>query len=127
MRFAAPAFALAAALLAATPAAATQGQFCRPVADGGPVISIVIGSLGIAGATITDGDRTRTTMGGERELATRQSWIDADRLWIDFTDADLMTDEGRLRLQRVGSGRARGFAGTFARGGRIYRMRCEES
>ena len=127
MRFAAPPLALAAALVAATPAAATQGQLCRPVAGGGPVISIVIGSLGIAGATIIDGERTRTTMGDDRVLALRQSWIDPDRLWIDFADADFRTDEGRLRLQLTGTGRVRAFAGSFVRRGRIYRMRCEES
>jgi hypothetical protein len=127
MRFAAPLLALAAALLAATPAAATQGQLCRPVAGDGPVIAIVIGSPGIAGATILDGDRTRTTTGDDRGLALRQSWIDPDRLWIDFTDRGFMTDEGRLRLQPAGAGRSRAFAGSFARGGRVYRMRCEET
>ena len=127
MRFAVAALALAATLGAATPASATQGQHCTPVGGHGPTVAIVLGSIGIAGATLIEGDHARTTMGDDRALAMRQSWIDLDLLWIDFTDADYMTDEGRLRLGPSGSGRARAFAGTFERGGRSYRMSCEES
>jgi hypothetical protein len=118
---------LLAAAFAATPAGATQGQLCRPVSGSGPELSIVIGSLGVAGVNLFEGGRTRGTMGEGAPLAIRQSWIDQDRLWIDLGDRDLMTDEGRLRLQVTGRGRTRHFAGTFVRGGRLHRLRCEES
>jgi hypothetical protein len=128
MRFAAAAAAavLLLAGFAATPAAATQGLSCRPAAGSGPVVGIVIGSLGIAGVNLTEGRATRTTMGDAAPLAMRQAWIDEQRLWVDLTDANFMADEGRLRLQASGRGGARRFAGTFVRSGRLTRLRCAE-
>lgn len=125
--FSAAAFSSITLSLAATPASATQGQLCRPSAGAGPTVSIVIGSLGIAGVTVTERGASRTTMGEGAALALRQSWIDEQRLWIDLTDANHMRDEGRLRLQFTGAGRASRLAGTFVRGGRLHRLRCEES
>lgn len=118
---------LAAAALAATPAAATQGQTCRPLSGRGPQIDIVIGSLGIVGASVSEDGVTRSSVGNAAPLAMRQAWIDEQRLWIDLTDADHMRDEGRLRLHYAGRGRSRHFAGSFVRGGRLYRLRCQES
>ena len=121
-------FAFAALMLfAATPAAATQGQYCRTSSGSGPSIGIVIGSPGIVGANLTESGVTRTTMGPDAPLAIAQAWIDRQRLWIDLTDPNHMQSEGRLRLAWVGRGRTRHLAGTFARGGRVYRVRCEES
>ena len=119
--------ALLLAAFAAAPAHATQGQNCRPVSGTGPEIGIVIGTLGIAGVNLTEDGRTRSTFGAGAPLAIRRAWIDPDRLWIDLADATLARDEGRLRLQPSGRGRVRHLAGTFGRGGRLYRLRCEES
>lgn len=121
------AFAALAAGLAATPAAATQGVDCRPASASGPRIGVVIGSTGIAGANLTEGGVTRGTMGADAPLAIAQAWIDRQRLWIDLTDPNHMQSEGRLRLVWSGRGDGRRLAGTFERGGRVYRVRCEES
>lgn len=127
MRIALAAAALG-ALCTATPAAATQGQSCRVLSGNGPSIGIVIGSTGIAGASLTEtGGATRHTMAPDASLAIAQAWIDEQRLWIDLTDPNHLRSEGRLRLAWVGRGRTRHLAGTFVSGGRLYRVRCEES
>lgn len=118
---------LAVACFAATQAAATQGQACRVLSGNGPSIGIVIGSTGIAGASLTEGGVTRNTMAPDAPLAIAQAWIDEQRLWIDLTDPNHLRSEGRLRLAWTGRGRTRHLAGTFVRGGRLYRVRCEES
>ena len=125
MRIAFAAAALAAAL-AATPAAATQGLHCRPSSGSGPTIDTV-SSAQLIGVSVTERGMTRTTMTQNHDIAIRQSWIDEQRVWIDLWDPSSMEDQGRLRLAWAGRGRARHLAGTFVRGGRLYRMRCEES
>jgi hypothetical protein len=127
MRIAFAAGLLAVACFSASPAAATQGQSCRVLSGTGPSIGIVIGSTGIAGASLTEGGATRNTMAADPPLAIAQAWIDEQRLWIDLTDPNHMRSEGRLRLAWTGRGRGRHLAGTFVRGGRLYRLRCEES
>ncbi|MEA3017542.1 MAG: hypothetical protein QOI38_2264 [Sphingomonadales bacterium] len=118
--------ALVAGTFAAAPASATQGQLCRPVSAGGPSVSIVTGA-GLVGVSLSERGTTLSTMGPNARIATRQSWFDALRVWIDLTDPNAMRDEGRLRLHYVGRGRGRHLAGTLARNGRLYRLRCEES
>jgi hypothetical protein len=117
--------AVLAAGLAATPAAATQGLNCRPVSGAGPVIDIVTGA-GLVSVGVTDRGATLSTMGPGARLAAHQSWFDEERVWIDLIDPDHMRDEGKLRLQYVGRGRARHLAGTFVRAGRLARVRCQE-
>lgn len=124
------AFALAAAAFAAAPASATQGQDCRPVSGAGPTIGIVLGSGAgsvVAGVNLVERGVNRTTFGERAPLAIGQSWVDAQRLWVDLTDADAMRYEARIRLAWTGRGRGRHLAGTVARGGRVYSVRCEES
>lgn len=118
--------ALLAAAFAGSAAQATQGQLCRPISASGPSVSIVTGA-GLVSVSLIERGTTLSTMAPDARIATRQSWFDAQRVWIDLTDSDAMRDEGRLRLQYVGRGRGRHLAGTFARRGRIYRVRCEES
>ncbi|HEX8654900.1 MAG TPA: hypothetical protein VF693_06735 [Allosphingosinicella sp.] len=118
--------ALLAAALTASAAQATQGQLCRPVSAGGPSVSFVTGA-GLVGVSLIERGTALSTMGPNARIATRQSWFDAQRVWIDLTDPNAMRDEGRLRLYYVGRGRGRHLAGTFARYGRVYRVRCEES
>lgn len=120
--------AIAAAALAAAPAAATQGLLCRPSAAGGPTLSLVLAAGGgVAGANLTEGRTARSTFRELDGLAVRQSWIDEHRVWVDLTDPQRMGDEGRLRGTFVRTGRHWHVVGTFVRGGRLYRMRCEEN
>lgn len=119
-----------AAACAATPAHATLGQLCRPVSGDGPSISIVIPTgigWGIAGASLMEGESSRSTMVEGSGLAMAQSWIDRERLWIDLVDAESREIEARLRVAVVRTARHWHYAGTLERGGRVYRVRCEES
>ncbi|HEX8642399.1 MAG TPA: hypothetical protein VF702_00635 [Allosphingosinicella sp.] len=116
----------AAAALAASAAQATQGQLCRPASGSGPTISIVTGA-GLVSVSIIERGVTLSTMGPDARIAARQSWFDEERVWIDLTDPNAMRDEGRLRLHYAGRGRGRHLAGSFVRGGRLTRVRCEES
>jgi hypothetical protein len=127
MRISLAIFSFAAALLAATPAAATQGLSCRPISGGGPIVGLVIGGAGLAGVNLTEGRTTRSTMGPNPAIALRQSWIDEDRFWVDLTDPNFMEDLGRLRLHPTGRGDAWRLTGTFVQRGRLYRLSCEES
>jgi len=83
--------------------------------------------LGLVSVSVTEHGATLSTMDPGARLAARQNWFDEERVWIDLTDPNHMRDEGKLRLQYVGRGRARHLAGTFVRGGRLTRVRCEES
>jgi hypothetical protein len=130
MRPIAAAAALAAAAFAAAPASATQGQDCRPASGAGPRFGIVLGSGAgsvVAGVSLVERGVAGSTFGARAPLAIGQSWVDAQRLWIDLTDGDAMRYEARIRLAWTGRGRARHLAGTIARGGRLYAVRCEES
>jgi alkanesulfonate monooxygenase SsuD/methylene tetrahydromethanopterin reductase-like flavin-dependent oxidoreductase (luciferase family) len=112
-----------------TPALATSGYLCRPVSGAGPRLSVVIGSgagPAVAAASLIEGNVTRSSMGERRRIAIAQSWLDGYRLWIDITDTDAMRYEARLRAQFTGTGRARRLTGTLVRGGRTYRIRCDE-
>ena len=122
-----PAALLAIAFAAtATPAHATQGQRCRPVSGSGPVVDIV-SSAQLIGVSVAERGVTRSTMAPGAAIASRQSWFDGERVWIDLWNPRTMADEGKLRLAYVGRGAARRLAGTFTRAGRVTRLGCEES
>ncbi|HEX9931389.1 MAG TPA: hypothetical protein VGB08_00940 [Allosphingosinicella sp.] len=130
MRIRAPLFVLAAAAsaLAAPPAHASQSMLCRPVSGAGPQLNLVLAAGGgVAGANLMERGTTRSTFREPDGIEVRQSWIDEQRVWVDLTDPQRMTDEGRLRGAFVRSGRGWHVAGTFVRAGRLYRVRCEES
>jgi hypothetical protein len=115
-----PAAALA-ALLPASPAYATQGLVCRPVAGTGPSLSFVLGAGGgIAAAHVREGSAAWSA------VPVRQSWIDEHRVWVDLTDEQGLADMGRLRATFVRRGRFWHVAGIFVRSGRVHRVRCEE-
>jgi hypothetical protein len=115
-----------AAAIAAGPAQATQGQHCRPVSGVGPSIDFITGA-GLVGVSVVERGVTLSTMPPDARIAVRQSWFDEERIWIDLTDPNAMRDEGKLRLHYVGRGRTRHLAGTFVRGGRLTRVRCEDN
>ncbi|HEY0014319.1 MAG TPA: hypothetical protein VGB79_15860 [Allosphingosinicella sp.] len=118
--------AVLAAMLAANPAAATQGLHCRAAAGGGPTIDVV-SSAQLIGVSVSERGITRSTMVPDADIAPRQSWFDEERVWIDLWNPRTMTDEGKLRLHYAGRGAGRHLVGTFVRAGRLTRLRCEES
>jgi hypothetical protein len=114
---------LLAALAAASPAHATQGLLCSPVAGAGPSVSVVIGAgPGIAGVSLREagGDWRHADGSG---IAIGQSWLDRERLWIDIVDASAIDVVARVRVTRSGNG---SFAGTLEHRGRTHRVRCVE-
>jgi len=124
---------LAAGVLAATPAAATTGYRCEPVAGAGPRLHLVVGHAVapqiVAAARLDDGRLLTTQPDGAvpPTLVIVRSWIDKQRLWIDLADAQAMRWEGQLRASWQPRLRGRPAAGTFVRGGRTYRVRCTEA
>jgi hypothetical protein len=115
--------ALLLAAFAAAPAHATQGLNCRPVTGTGPELALVLAAGGgIGPASIME----RPGSGKWERIDVRQSWIDEHRVWVDLTDEGRMRDEGRLRGTFVRTARHWYVIGTFVRGGRLYRVRCEE-
>jgi hypothetical protein len=130
MRYVVAAAAALAAFLAATPASATGGLTCRPGAGAFPALSLVIGHGmpgGVVGAHLDEGRRQLSTFREQDGLIVLRSWLDEDRVWVDLADGNAMTIVGQLRAAWSGSGRGRRLAGTFVRGGRLYRVSCEES
>ena len=130
MRIRAHLFILAAtaAGLATTPAHATQGLLCRPLSGSGPTLSLLLAAGGgVGGAHVMEGRFSRDAPATAwRPVPVRQSWIDEHRVWVDLTDEARMRDEGKLRAVFVRSGRSWHVAGSFVRGGRVHRVRCEE-
>ena len=119
--------AAAAAGLAAAPARATQGLLCRPVSGSGPTLSLTLAAGGGVGANLMEGRVSPGAPAGAwRPVPVRQSWIDEHRVWVDLTDEARTRDEGKLRATFVRTGRFWHVAGTFVRGGRVHRVRCEE-
>jgi hypothetical protein len=113
--------AFAVALFLAAPAFATGGFTCRPVSGPGPVLTLTVGHTAVASvvaAKLSD-DRAR--------LAVGQSWIDWRYLWLDLVDANATRIEARLRAVFQPKLRGRPAIGTLVRGGRTYRIRCDES
>ena len=117
-------------LAAAAPATATQGLRCAPIAGSGPVLSLTIGrgaGPAIIVATLNEAGRARSTAGPTPVLAIGQSWIDAQRIWLDLTDANAMRYEAKLRAQFDPRLRGRPALGTLVRNGRSHRIRCVEA
>jgi hypothetical protein len=114
------------ALAAATPAQATTGLLCRPVAGDGPRLHLVIGTAagGIFAAHLTIDGRTQSTMTGDSRIALGQSWIDRRLLMVDIADRNLERIEARLRARFGRNGIA---TGTLEVAGRTVRVRCEEA
>ena len=109
------------ALLAAAPAYATGGFTCRPISGAGPVLTLAVGHtavVSVVSAKLSD-SRAR--------LAVGQSWIDWRYLWLDLVDANAVRVEARLRAVFQPKLRGRPAIGTLVRGGRTYRVRCDES
>jgi hypothetical protein len=120
-----------AALLTAAPAYATGGFTCRPVSGAGPVVSFGFGhavSAPVFVAQIKDGKRTLLASGNPKDpIQIGQSWIDSRYLWLDLVDANATRFEAKLRATFQPKLRGRPAIGTLVRGGRTYRVRCEES
>lgn len=129
MKIAIPAFLLA--FCCGAPALATSGFSCRPVEQGGPGLDLVVGhgaGPAIAQASLRESEGDLLGTAGERPaLLIAQSWIDAERLWLDLTDRNAARYEARLRLALRSGARGAGLSGTIDRGGRIWRVRCIES
>ncbi|HEY0027289.1 MAG TPA: hypothetical protein VGC35_05420 [Allosphingosinicella sp.] len=109
------------ALLAASPAFATGGFTCKPVSGAGPVLTLTVGHTAVASvisARLSD---------SAAKLAVGQSWIDWRTLWLDLVDSNSVRVEARLRATFQPKLRGRPAIGTLVRGGRTYRVRCEES
>ncbi len=114
-----------AALCCSAPAAATGGFLCSPVDGKGPAISLVIGHGipgGVIGAAIKEKGRWRSTMQPGEGLVLDQWWIDRERTWVDLVHPETGAPEARLRVRNQGFGGA----GTLARKGRTYAVRCRQ-
>ena len=129
MRHVIPALLLAS--LAASPAFATGGYTCKPVSGAGPTVSLGFGhaiSSPVFIARIVEGKRTLLASADPKHpLRIRQSWIDRQHLWLDLIDAQATRFEAKLRATFQPKLRGRPAIGTLVRGGRTYRVRCEES
>ena len=111
-----------------SPAFATGGFQCRPVAGTGFVLDLAVGHTVSArpiSVTLREGRRTLSTDRGP--LAVGQSWIDGQRLWLDLIDAGATRFEGKLRATFNPKLRGRPAIGTFVRAGKTYRVRCLEA
>jgi hypothetical protein len=124
-------FAIALAGLAcSSPAFATGGFQCRPLAGAGPVLDVTIGHTVSArplSVTVREGRRILSTRGGGDPLVLGQSWIDGQHLWLDLLDSQALRYEGKLRATFNPKMRGRPAVGTFVRGGKTYRVRCVEA
>jgi len=115
---------LAAPLLAvAAPAAATQGFACRTVAPEGVTMNLVVGTLGVAGATLTDGARRISTFDGS-EAVLGQSWVDERMLLLDLLAPDRNERIARLRVGLGGELETRQLTGWLEYAGRRWRTVC---
>lgn len=112
--------------LLVTPAAAfgTQGYSCRTTAPAGTSLSVVVGSMGVAGATLRDGSRELSTFGDGPRLAIGQSWIDDRTLLLDLVSADHRSRVARLTTSLGGTLESRYLNGWLEYGGRRARIVC---
>ena len=110
-------------LLAAAPAWATQGFLCRSVAPEGVTVSVVIGTRGIAGANLRDGERALSSFGGGG-LVLGQNWVDERALLLDLLDPETHDRVARLRVGIGGPLETRRPTGTLEYRGRIARVVC---
>jgi hypothetical protein len=107
------------ALAAASPASATSGLHCRPVAGAGPTLDLVVGH-GAGPALVA------ARIGGA-PATIAQGWIDGRLLWVDLVDSGATRYEAKLRAVFQPRLRGRPALGTLVRGGRTWRVRCVES
>lgn len=120
----------AAALLCSSPAWATGGFECKPVAGAGPTLIVGIGhglSLRPFAVWLREGRRQLAAGEDGTPLVLGQTWIDAQYLWIDLLDSKRERFEARLRATFQPKLRDRPALGTLVRGGRTYRVRCLEA
>lgn len=124
-------YALAAAALAcSSPAWATGGFECRPVAGPGPTLIVGIGhGLSLRPFTVWLREGKRQFASGEdgSPLVLGQTWIDAQYLWIDLLDSKRNRFEVKLRATFQPKLKDRPAIGTLVRGGRTWRVRCIEA
>ena len=110
-------------LFAAAPAAATQGFACRTTAPEGVTMSVVIGSLGVAGANLTDDDRRLSTF-DDGGLVLGQSWVDERSLLLDLLAPDRNARVARLKVGMAGRLERRELTGWLEYAGRRWRTIC---
>ena len=127
MRLAAAAFILA----CSSPALATGGFECRPIAGAGPTLTMGIGH-GISNrpfsAWIREGKRMLAATGAPRDpLTIGQSWVDHRYLWLDILDSNRNRFEAKLRATFQPKLKYRPAIGTLVRNGRTYKVRCVEA
>ena len=106
-------------LCAAAPAHATGGFVCETRGAKAISVSVVFThSAGgaLVGATLVDN-------GKEVPTEKAQWWLDGVELRLLLTDPDLEREEVEIRARGAGEV----MVGTLKRGGRTYRVRCEES
>lgn len=125
-------YALAAAALAcSSPAWATGGFECKPVAGPGPILIVGIGhglSLRPFTVWLREGNRQLAAQqDGSGQLSLGQTWIDAQYLWIDLLDSNHERFEAKLRATFQPKLKDRPAIGTLVRGGRTYKVRCIEA
>jgi hypothetical protein len=118
-------------LLGSSPAWATGGFECKPVAGPGPTLIVGIGhglSLRPFTVWLREGKRQLTAgQDGSGELALGQTWIDSQYLWVDLLDPNGQRFEAKLRATFQPRMKYRPAVGTLVRGGRTYRVRCIEA
>ena len=101
---------------AAGTAHATETMVCTS-SDGGPEVSMLMGTLDVASivtASIVHDGKTWATNGeGAMKIVVGQAFESATQLFVDFTDEGLSTKVAELRLAKAGE------EGIFAAGGTI--------
>ena len=108
-------------LVVAGPAFATSGYSCTTEGDAPISVDIVIGHAAgpaIAQVRLTENGRTLSTADADPQLMIAQSWIDDKEVRIDLVDANAERYEARLRV--------RNSKGTLERGGKTYRVVCDD-
>lgn len=124
------AFAVA-ALACSSPAWATGGFECKPVAGPGPTLIVGIGhglSLRPFTVWLREGRRQLAAgQDGSGPLVLGQTWIDERYLWVDLLDSNRGRFEAKLRTIFQPRLKGRPAIGTLVRNGRTYRVRCIEA
>jgi len=116
----------AAALCAAGPAFASSTIECRSTLSptDGPLLSLIVGTAGIAQVRLSQGNDSWTTGQGANAPVIAQSWYDRASLRLSVVDANAETELARLETWRR---RGWSYSGTLRFGGRTWQMRCAEA
>jgi hypothetical protein len=112
-------FALPLLFCAATPAYATGGFFCQTGGAKPIEVNLVISHA--AGAGLVEANLTEDGVAVPTEKA--QWWIDGSEIRVILVDPNAEREEVVIKAR----GRSSAMTGTLQRGGRSYRVRCEES